>query len=144
MESIENEELARILKEHPTPIPTCGCGKAVEMDFHCEDCNCWLGNTCKSCHLILDRLDKGELVVHCRKAKYDVLVDRTTKWGNPFFMRNESQREEVIRKYKEWIKTQPELLAALPELKGKVLACWCAPKSCHADILAELANYGIN
>ena len=26
------------------------------------------------------------------------------------------------------------------ELKGKDLVCWCAPKSCHADILLEIAN----
>ena len=34
---------------------------------------------------------------------------------------------------------QPELLAALPELAGKTLGCWCAPKACHGDVLARLA-----
>jgi len=37
-----------------------------------------------------------------------------------------------------WIGTQPELLAALPELKDKVLGCYCKPEDCHGDILAEL------
>ncbi|MGA9841048.1 MAG: DUF4326 domain-containing protein [Nitrososphaeraceae archaeon] len=33
-----------------------------------------------------------------------------------------------------------ELMNQLPELKGKVLGCWCAPLPCHGDTLAELAN----
>jgi hypothetical protein len=36
--------------------------------------------------------------------------------------------------------TQPDLMARLPELKGKVLGCWCAPEACHGDILSEFAN----
>ena len=33
------------------------------------------------------------------------------------------------------------ILARLPELRGKNLACWCAPGSpCHADVLLEMAN----
>jgi hypothetical protein len=33
-------------------------------------------------------------------------------------------------------------MAALPELRGKDLVCWCAPDACHADVLLELANAG--
>ena len=33
------------------------------------------------------------------------------------------------------------IIAALPELRGKHLACWCAPdQPCHADVLLEMAN----
>lgn len=28
----------------------------------------------------------------------------------------------------------------LRELKGKTIACWCSPKKCHGDVLAELAD----
>jgi len=31
-------------------------------------------------------------------------------------------------------------MAALPELRGQDLVCWCAPEACHGDILLELAN----
>ena len=34
----------------------------------------------------------------------------------------------------------PKLLQDLPELKCKILGCWCAPNECHGDVLAELAN----
>lgn len=49
-------------------------------------------------------------------------------------------REEAVGKYREWIQTQPKLLNDLYELKGKTLACYCKPKACHGDILAELAD----
>lgn len=36
-----------------------------------------------------------------------------------------------------------QLLARLPDLRGKNLACWCKPGcACHADVLLELANEG--
>lgn len=79
-------------------------------------------------------------VVHRRRARYDVAIDRSSKWGNPFKIPEDGTRNEVIAKYAAWIKTQPELLAALPELRGKVLGCWCAPKACHGDVLARLAD----
>lgn len=80
-------------------------------------------------------------VVHCKRERYDVLIGRPSKWGNPFQIGKDGTREEVIAKYREWIQGQPELLAALPELQGKTLGCWCAPKPCHGDVLVELV-YG--
>jgi len=79
------------------------------------------------------------LVVHSKRARYDTYVGRPTKWGNPFVIGKHGDRDEVIRKYERWIKGNPQLMAALPELKGKVLGCWCAPLSCHADVLARLS-----
>jgi Domain of unknown function (DUF4326) len=32
----------------------------------------------------------------------DIIIDRRTKWGNPFIMQNESQRDEVCDKYELW------------------------------------------
>ena len=41
----------------------------------------------------------------------------------------------------------PDLLAALPELRGKVLACWCKDQGhevpCRGDVLAELDDGGV-
>lgn len=75
-----------------------------------------------------------------RKAPDVVRIDRLTKWGNPFKIGKDGTREEVIEKYRAYIQTRPDLLAAIPSLKGKRLMCWCAPLACHGDILAELAN----
>ena len=61
-------------------------------------------------------------------------------WANPFKIGVDGARAEVIEKYRAWLFKQPELMAALPELRGKDLACWCAPEPCHGDVLLELAN----
>jgi Domain of unknown function (DUF4326) len=82
------------------------------------------------------------IVVHCRKAKFDVYIGRPSKWGNPFKIKKGECREAVIEKYREWLLQQPNLIAQLAELEGKVLGCWCKPALCHGDVLAELANAG--
>ena len=79
-------------------------------------------------------------VVHCKRDKYDVYIGRPSKWSNPFVIGKDGDRDSVIQKYRDWLMTRPELLSALPELRGKVLGCWCAPRACHGDILSKLAN----
>lgn len=70
-----------------------------------------------------------------------IYVGRPTKWGNPFVVgEDNSTHHEVVALYEIWIKGQPELLNALPELRGHDLVCWCAPDECHADVLLRLAN----
>ncbi|MDX6707965.1 MAG: hypothetical protein QOK16_1097 [Solirubrobacteraceae bacterium] len=60
--------------------------------------------------------------------------------GQPFVIGRDGTRQEVIERYERWLDTQPELLAALPELTGRTPGCWCAPQACHGDVLARLAN----
>jgi hypothetical protein len=93
---------------------------------------------------------KRPLVVNKRKhvpTPDDVYIGRPSKWGNCFsHMRGTlacfkaSSREEAIAKYREWITQQPDLMAALPNLAGKTLVCWCKPASCHGDVLADLVE----
>jgi hypothetical protein len=87
------------------------------------------------------------IVVHCKKSAYDVYIGRPSKWGNPFSHKHGTQAQfvvptvqEAIKRYEEWVPQQPELMASLIELKGKVLGCWCKPGPCHGDVLAKLAN----
>jgi hypothetical protein len=79
-------------------------------------------------------------------------------WGNPFHFDGRSAtgaaadaaRPAVIERYRAYLLGRPDLLARLPELKGKRLACWCAPEGgvtaadrpyiCHGQVLAELAD----
>lgn len=79
-------------------------------------------------------------VVHCKKKPFDIYIGRGSKWGNPFKIGWDGEREEIIDKYVEWIVEQPELMAALPELRGKVLGCWCKPLACHGDVLVQMIN----
>ena len=84
----------------------------------------------------------SNMVVHCKKSAYDVYIGRPSKWGNPFPIDRFHTREQVIADFSVWIKKQPRLMAALPELRGKILGCWCSPMACHGDVLAALANSG--
>lgn len=95
-------------------------------------------------------------VVHFKKEKCDIYVGRPSIWGNPYSHIHDKKtaaqflvrsREEAINKYREYILNQPELLAKLPELKGKVLGCWCGKCDrwypgtkmfCHGQVLQEL------
>lgn len=86
-------------------------------------------------------------VVNKYKEAYDVYIGRGSKWGNPYSHKGGTlakyvvdSREEAIAKYKDYVLSSPELMKALPELRGKVLGCFCKPKSCHGDILVELVN----
>lgn len=79
-------------------------------------------------------------VVHCKKDPYDVYIGRPSKWGNPFIIGRDGNRDEVVRKYRKYLLDRLELVEALPELKGKTLGCWCAPQACHGDVLEELAD----
>src|SRR4051812_40082498 len=80
-----------------------------------------------------------------RGESFDVYIGRPGKgqtgpWGNPFVLGRDADRTTVIAKYERWLQTQPQLLAWLPELKGKRLGCFCHPPLCHGDVLARLAD----
>lgn len=102
----------------------------------------------------------GGYIVHIKKEKYDIYIGRTYSkfhYGNPFTHKKDtlakvilSSREEAVNAYREWLsgekyqEIEPErrswILEHLPELKNKILGCWCAPKLCHGSILIEFIN----
>jgi hypothetical protein len=93
--------------------------------------------------------DPPTQVVNLHKEPYDVYIGRGqgSVWGNPFSHQGGTLAEfrvrtrwEAIYAYSQWILTQPELMARLPELKGRTLGCFCKPRSCHGDVLARLAD----
>ena len=71
-----------------------------------------------------------------------VLIDRDTKWGNPFPLKNEADRENCLIKYINWLDLNPKLKEQMVrDLKDKDLVCWCAPLLCHGEIIMEIANH---
>lgn len=69
-----------------------------------------------------------------------VRIDRKSKWGNPYRMRSERERMDVIKKYTYYL-LDSELVNDLHELEGKWLACWCYPNPCHGNVLKYLAEH---
>jgi hypothetical protein len=79
-------------------------------------------------------------VVNFRNEEYDLLICRPSKWGNPFQIGRDGNRERVIKMYEIHIRRRPDLIAALPELAGQRLGCYCKPQACHGDVLVKLLH----
>ena len=87
--------------------------------------------------------------------QYDFRVDRSSILGNPFYMRDESERDIVCDKYQEYfderyLKDDKFKNAVLEMVKiyriyGKLrLFCWCYPKRCHANYIKSVIENIIN
>ncbi len=79
-------------------------------------------------------------VVNIRHEPCDVFIGRPSKWGNPFEISDKCPRELALLKYEVHIRRRPDLIAALPELAGKRLGCYCHPLPCHGEVLIWLLN----
>lgn len=76
-----------------------------------------------------------------------VIVDRRTRWGNPFTVHPGRDAAEAVRLYRAWLRGYVAVARRqrpdLAPLRGRNLACWCTLDApCHADVLLELANSG--
>jgi hypothetical protein len=67
-----------------------------------------------------------------------VYIGRGSKWGNPFEIGKDGDREYVTDSYcLHYLPRKQSLLDVLPELDGKVLECYCVPERCHGEVLIE-------
>ena len=77
-----------------------------------------------------------------------IYIGRPSPLGNPFVIGRDGDREEVIRKYREYlreairdndkIKAEFERIYQLSRKGDVVLICWCAPEKCHGDVIKEM------
>lgn len=88
-------------------------------------------------------------VVNKYKSPFDVYIGRGSVWGNPYVMANntDDERHRVIAMYKAHLKEQicsgAITVAMLKELNGKRLGCFCAPKPCHGDVIAQAVAWAV-
>lgn len=61
-----------------------------------------------------------------------------SKWANPFHLYQFLHREQCLWHYEQYVRSRPDLMAALHEIDDQILGCWCHPKSCHGDVLIKL------
>jgi hypothetical protein len=78
-----------------------------------------------------------------------VYIGRPTPLGNPFRLEREDQREQVVARYATWLQQElrkgnrvvaralEELYRALKRQGSITLICFCAPKRCHGEVIAE-------
>lgn len=71
-------------------------------------------------------------------------VHRPTKWGNPHPIANGVSRESAIARFFSGFVKRTHLHADLDTLRSgesaPVLACYCNPKPCHADVIAAFLD----
>lgn len=83
-------------------------------------------------------------VVHCRREPYDTMIDRTTMFGNRHYICATCTREQSIERFRkdfnERMETDPDYRRHILALAGLTLGCWCKPKACHGDVIAEYLN----
>ena len=85
-----------------------------------------------------------------KEGEVAIKVDRSSPVGNPFVMYNEGMRNEVCEKFEAYFYKKVKEPGAFRDyvayiyrtaLKQDVaLSCWCAPKRCHADVIAAFIN----
>jgi transcriptional regulator with XRE-family HTH domain len=46
----------------------------------------------------------------------------------------------AVEAFRQWVKSQPNLITSVAELRGKVLVCHCKGLPCHGHVLKELAD----
>jgi len=76
--------------------------------------------------------------------------------GNPFAMKDESQRTEVIAQYRRWLwdvlsdevttsaKVEFKRLVNLAKQQDLILICFCAPLPCHGDVIKSAIKWYID
>lgn len=84
-------------------------------------------------------------IVNIRKGGKAFRVDRKSALGNPYYMKNEAQRDEVCDRYQLMFRSilsdnsearkQYNKLLEEARVRDISLACWCAPKRCHAETI---------
>ncbi len=81
-----------------------------------------------------------------KRPAYDVLIDRTSPFGNPHnhglckVCNIVHDRTEAIAEYKKDFYiclTDSEFRDSVLALKGKKLGCWCKPLPCHGDVIVD-------
>ena len=61
-----------------------------------------------------------------------------SKWGNPCKIKDPDdpdEREMAIKKYEHHLRNTQDLYKDIINLKGKTLACHCAPLPCHGEVI---------
>jgi hypothetical protein len=97
----------------------------------------------RRCDIYIGRPGYGPIEIHLGWPKYH--------WGNPFVVGEDGTQEEVVEKFRQWIRgynyffIEPGrrhwILNNLQLLQGRILGCWCKPdKVCHGDVYLELLN----
>lgn len=104
--------------------------------------------------LNLERLRMIKIVNVTKTDEFDVYIGRRFKMGrynfeesifhNPFRINDSMNRKQCLDSFKDYLqdrcKEDLDFAYQLYQLKDKTLGCWCAPASCHGNVIKELVD----
>jgi hypothetical protein len=83
-----------------------------------------------------------------------IYVGRPSIFGNPYEIGKDGTRLEVIEKYEVYFVNRLEMdaifrkefdkLVEIAHNNDLILACWCYPKRCHAEVIKKYIEREIN
>ena len=84
----------------------------------------------------------------CDAIPHDaVYVGRPSRWGNPYCIGRDGDRDQVIELYRHYlwreVKAGRITRADLRSLDRHDLVCWCAPSRCHAEVLRRAVQWAL-
>lgn len=89
------------------------------------------------------------IVVNINVEPYDVYGGRAGHgqdgWlGNPYKLKSEADRSRILDLHKAYFRARiardPEFKRRVLALKGRRVGCFCRPRACHLDVVAEYVN----
>jgi hypothetical protein len=89
------------------------------------------------------------VVVNIYKEQFDVYIGRAGRgqdgyFGNPFRIGCGMSREDAVQRFQRYfidrIEKDSEFKWRVLAVKGKRLGCFCKPKACHGDVIADWLN----
>ena len=134
---------------------------------YCSSCKCWRSHDDGDCTICGETIAETEAeetrVGHCKHDATDVYAGRgrggrdmlsvpkpgKRGWlGNPFTLDDHSRAESIRafrQAFEDKLQRDDEFRAAVADLAGKTLGCWCQHVSdsepgCHAEVIAEWAD----
>ena len=134
---------------------------------YCSNCKSWNSHDNGDCSICGETIAEFEAeetrVGHCKHDATDVYVGRgrggrdmlsvaepgQRGWlGNPFTLDDHSRAESIRafrQAFEDKLQRDDEFRAAVTDLAGKTLGCWCQHVSdtepgCHAEVIAEWAD----
>lgn len=91
--------------------------------------------------VVANQSQDKNLIVWAESQGLMVRIDRSSKYGNPFVMGQDGDRDFVCDAFeKHYLPHKQSIQNDLAKLQGKVLVCHCYPERCHGDALSKLAN----
>lgn len=103
-------------------------------------------------HHVKEPLDPAKLNLYCGRGNAPAGMVNA-RLGNPFVMKDESKRDEVCEAYDKWLhgpqagnhlRLLERMILRMNEGRSIALHCWCAPKRCHCDTIAEYVRTNVD